>query len=1481
MGVGQYWPWVLLMILPIIVLLYMLKQRAADRPIGSLYLWREAYQNQRADTPWEKLRHHLLMYLQLLAMGLLILAMTAPFLKGAGAERSHVIVVLDRSASMGMERADGRTRLAAAKEEAIALLEGLERDTGISLVAVDETGTILLSDSRSRVSVAETIRSLEPTLFAGDVSRGDEVYRSLTALYEDYEIVAFTDTPVSFGDLAGTYVDVADEVPNWSVDMVSHRLGEVTEVLVKVTNHSLAEEYRGDLSLYAGEELLAVKTITLPASASEVFYFELDSIPVELEEKAKEGLELTARLSGHDALAADNEGYDILQLAGEGKALLVTRQNTFLEQALRIKEELSIFKTDDPEITTGYDLYIYDGLFPAELPEEGAILLLNAPSGQYEWLTGEASEASGYLTFKEHASTRYLAGFQTGFAGWQTYELPLWGEAFFGDGAGGVVGFTGVHPEGNRIAVWGIDLHAGDFPLQSEYPIFLSELTALLLDQPEKVTGKTAFPVAESAILPHNRGQMVDGSGQVVEGEMAGTGERRGGTTLQTPLLILVLVLLAVISVVFFLREEGDMRVKKQAGKGGLLRSASHSLPALRLLTAGLIVAAMLGLTVTGRGQGVTTVYLIDVSDSVGEGSAAAVSFVREAMAQGVAASGKEAAAVVAFGGDARVEQFVTEDLLFTEVGTKPVRSATNLERAVQTALALIPEGSAGRIVLLTDGGQTEGDVTDLIRGVKERQVSVFSYSLSGEAAPENYISALGVPSQVGTGENFLLTVEVESNVRTSAFLTLYEGTEGGGEIVKETREVALSPGRNQFVFADTRSGQGLVTYRAVLESSQDTRTVNNQYTAFTSAEAPARILVLERTAGETAALMEVLAAAGVEADLRLAGAAPGDLIELTRYAGVILCDVPVSALREEFLAVVESFVRDYGGGLISVGGDSSYALGGYKDTALEALLPVNMELMHDVEVPALSMVYVIDRSGSMGNGIASDATDKLGVAKSAAAGAIDNLRDIDRVGVIAFDSEYAWVQKMTQADDRAGVKAAIGAITPGGGTSIYPGIAAAAEALAQEESKLKHIVLLTDGQDSYGHYEPLLEDLAEEGITLSTVAVGSDADVTLLTHLAEEGGGRYYLSQNLSELPDIFAQEIWLSMGEYLVNRQFVPQVTHTGELLSGVADHGLYPLFGYVGATAKPLSTVYLESDSGDPILTSIQYGLGRTVAWQSDAAGSWNALYEGTAEYAALWKNMTDWIQTDLAAEDGRLSVTREGNTSILTYETDEFSAETGVSAVYTDREGVSQTVDFTPSAPGIYTAEVELKESEAYSLILTRKEGDQVVAGQVTGLATQYSREYQFADDTALAEFLAATGGRTIEHAEEIFERAGAERAAGREQRSLTIWFLLAAVVTFLADIILRRFGIRVGERLRRQWDKWRLAGRARQAARKGRLQETKVKEVEVRAEEVQNESKDKTERKEKSKKKTEHESGGQDANLLDTSALLRRKEERRR
>lgn len=247
-------------------------------------------------------------------------------------------------------------------------------------------------------------------------------------------------------------------------------------------------------------------------------------------------------------------------------------------------------------------------------------------------------------------------------------------------------------------------------------------------------------------------------------------------------------------------------------------------------------------------------------------------------------------------------------------------------------------------------------------------------------------------------------------------------------------------------------------------------------------------------------------------------------------------------------------------------------------------------------------MTLVIDHSGSM-----TDASDggksKLEYAKEAAAAAVNNLRSTDIVGIESFDDGYHWQVKPIRLTDRDDVLSKIYGIKDGGGTSIYPALKEAYEQMTKvstNDAQIKHIVLLTDGQDTYHGYDDLLKDMNDHKITLSTVAVGSDADVNILRTLADKGKGRFYQTNAGTGLSRIFAQEVFLSQGEYLVNKTFTPVITANSDILEQLGEGGFPEMLGYVGTTLKSNATAVLMDDKKEsPILATWQYGLGTTAA------------------------------------------------------------------------------------------------------------------------------------------------------------------------------------------------------------------------------------------------------------------------------------------
>ena len=805
----------------------------------------------------------------------------------------------------------------------------------------------------------------------------------------------------------------------------------------------------------------------------------------------------------------------------------------------------------------------------------------------------------------------------------------------------------------------------------------------------------------------------------------------------------------------------------------------------VRALVATLLILALSGITFKIVGKNVTTIFLVDVSDSVKERRDEVTAFISDA----VKTKGRhDYVGVIAFGGDTRVEQFITKDVVFSGLMTDVDTQATNLEDAVNMALAQMPEDSAKRIVLITDGNENEGSLNMTASAVIASGASFEIKQLEENVSHEVYVANVTVPQEVGIGENFSIQVEVESNVAGPAVVKLFSG-----RTLKGQQKVNLQVGTNQFIFKDTQSDEGLKTYRVVVEAEEDTVSVNNEFSAYTNIETNLPVLVVEGNSGDSRELQGVLNSIGKRYDVVSPGTAPATLSDFLEYSAVIFIDVYAEDLKEGFTDNLENYVKNYGGGFVVTGGPNSYALGGYKDTPIEEVLPVNMEPKGENEIPSVAIDMVIDQSGSMsdGNGIITN----LDLAKESAAAAVDNLRDDDDyVGVVAFDDSYEKLVPLEKISDKEDIKDKIYSLRPEGGTSIYPAVAAAALDLSKCPAKVKHIILLTDGQDSNNAYDDLIKVINGAGITLSTVSVGDGSNDALLTMLAESCGGRYFHTDINTDVPRIFAQEVYLSSKSYLINEDFTPIVTSSDQLIRDVAGNGLPQLHGYVATSAKDRSIEVLRSPYSDPVLAYWQYGLGKTVAWTSDVTGKWSSDYAGWENNQLLWHNILQYVTEDMGMEGAYVSVEQKGSKAILHYSTSEFDANTTVTATVFDDEGNIKEITLDPSRPGEYSAEIETKNTGVYSINVQQKENGTVVGSTNTAAIMQYSLEYRFyPNNTLLTDYGALVGASFVENAADVFLNPP---EFVKNRFNLTTLLLLLTVAFFLCDIAIRRFHLDV-------------------------------------------------------------------------------------
>ncbi len=878
----------------------------------------------------------------------------------------------------------------------------------------------------------------------------------------------------------------------------------------------------------------------------------------------------------------------------------------------------------------------------------------------------------------------------------------------------------------------------------------------------------------------------------------------------------------------------------------------------LRCLVAVLLILAMSGISVDKHKDITTTIFLVDVSDSMKAHQEEIQNYLAKTISD---MPDKNRMGVVAFGADSKVEQFVTDQRIFTELGTHPVTTATNVENAITAALSLFPDDTAKRIVLISDGQENEGSMLNMSSALQTQNVELAVIPMEWEIGEEVYVDNLTVPDTIREGDQYAITVNVVSNVDTDATVSLYSG-----RTMKGTEDVYLTAGENQFVFYDTADSDGFRSYRVEVKASHDTLTVNNEYSTYAQIESKARILVVEGQKGEGAAFEKMLQAAGVLYDMVTPTGVPADLNQMLEYKTIVLLNVYYDDLKEGFVNNIKGYVKDYAGGLIVTGGDNSYALGNYRGTPLEEVLPVNVDLEGERQIPKMEIDLVIDHSGSMSMTAEGSAATSLDLAKAAAIKALESLRKTDRIGVLAFDDMYTWVVDPQAADHIDEITQKIGSIEIGGGTNIYPAVEQAVSSIAQSDAQIKHVILLTDGEDTYNDYEDLISKINDNNITLSTVAVGEGANVQLMSSLAEACNGRYYYTDISQGLPRIFAKEVFIATKEYLINEEFTPVIAANNDMIRNFAD-GFPTLKGYIAATAKPTATTVLASPKEDPVLSEWQYGLGKCIAWNSDVTGEWSGNFTTWDRYVEFWKGILDYSITKTDLGDDSLSVKQEGSTAYIEYTTKDYDANTKITGVCTDEKGNTVQLEFDPVTPGTYKAEITTDEVGVYNIALKNASGDETVKSVNTATAMQYSAEYRFSSSTdSLSKLTTLVGGHELTMNDVVF--LPMEHTVKAKVNIGTL-LVLSALVLFMLDVVERRLNLDLLAKLK--WPRRQIEVETKIAAEKP---QRRVKMSEQTAGREKPQKKKHMPQKKNSEKKTK-----EPPKTLDTNALLKRQQER--
>jgi uncharacterized membrane protein/Mg-chelatase subunit ChlD len=797
----------------------------------------------------------------------------------------------------------------------------------------------------------------------------------------------------------------------------------------------------------------------------------------------------------------------------------------------------------------------------------------------------------------------------------------------------------------------------------------------------------------------------------------------------------------------------------------------------LRVLIVVLLTCALAGFQLQTTPGAQSLIVVADLSASTQSAVDLETSAVQRILAQ---RRGDDRAGVLSFGRDPQVEVTVSDDPRFLEFQSRPNRNYTDLAAALQLAASILPTDTRRHIVVVSDGQTNLGDAVAEARLLNAEGVRVDTVALQVPIGAEAYVAELRAPSAVNQGGSATADAVIISNSVTTATVRWYVDN-----ALVSAAQVTLAVGETTISRAVKPDKPGFHSVRAVIDPVRDTYAENNVGEALVQVIGPPRVLVIEQKLGSAASLEAALRSTGILATTMTPDKLPRSAAELAAYQSVILVNIPASSLGTDGMALLQAVTRDLGTGLVVIGGSESYGPGGYAGTAMETALPVQIEIPQTMQKPPVAVMLVLESS---------ETPQGDQVVRGAAEAVVDALTARDSVGVSnGFEGQI--VVPLGPLTDKAKVKKAIESMQLGDPPSYVPDLNVAAEQLLKTKSTLKHIILLGDGDATARPNAPAAAAIYEKGITVSTVAVNAiPSDVPVMQQIAAAGHGRFYLSSSVNDVPAIFLKETNEALKPWIVEGTITPRLASLLDVLPGVHTESFPSLTGYVATTPKAAADIVLKSPQGDPLLATWRYGLGRVMAWTSDAQGRWTA---DMLRWPDSNRFFGDIVRSSLPqAGDPALQAEMQvqgDHTHLLVTTPSLTGASVTLSAVTPDLTDRQLTLALT--GPGRFEGDLPTAEVGGYLLHISESAGGVVRHTNTFGLVVPYSPEYRElgTDRNNLRAVASAGGGTLLEDPAQVFTLpVPATHAA----LALSELLLVLAILLFPIDIALRRLVLQV-------------------------------------------------------------------------------------
>ena len=664
-------------------------------------------------------------------------------------------------------------------------------------------------------------------------------------------------------------------------------------------------------------------------------------------------------------------------------------------------------------------------------------------------------------------------------------------------------------------------------------------------------------------------------------------------------------------------------------------------------------------------------ILLVDVSDTENQVTERRDKFVRTLINQCTYENFK--IGVVTFGYDQEyaVELTSEYDDLYNRYlnAPKPDVTATNIASAITYTKDLFNNYESGKIVLITDGKETDDNAKTVIKSAVASGLKIDTvYIPSSYEGDDIEINRVDFPEyHINKGEEFVVSINLVSNHENSVTIELYDN---GTAYPEEEVTLNVTEGEQTVSFKHTFANDGLHELSFKIAGLNDLVQENNEYTSYMYVESFNKILIIEQNDGDSNLLKTVLEDNNdftVDViDIKNEEQVPTSALALCAYDEVILNNIANADMESSFVEILHEYVSKYGGGLFTTGGNDasddslphSYNRIDMIGSLYQQMLPVQVINY----TPPVGVIFIIDRSGSMSE-LAEDGSTLLEWAKAGVWSAVSSsLSERDYVGIMSLETDYHSILELTPRTQEAKIRSAIDSIDTADGSTTFSGaIERAGQALrAIKNVDKKHIVIVSDGYCTEADnetYEGYAKSYYEtDGITISVVGVSMSTPVDAAQYVNETdidaipttsaylnmlrltkiGHGRLHAipTSESSRLVPEMREDLRADDIKEVSDEPFYPViVNNTSPVFNGIErlndeEHGntmKIQLEGFYGTKLKANATLLLAGEFNVPLYAQWKYGNGMVGSFLCDVYGMYSSNFMSEEDGITFLKNV----------------------------------------------------------------------------------------------------------------------------------------------------------------------------------------------------------------------------------------------------------------